>query len=319
MKTGLFVLNVYSTPSKRGLTHNFGALFRKAMAKAASSPLLICGDFNAPHTQWGYGADSPKGKRLAGFMDELGLILLNEPASHTRIGQGACRDTSPDLSIWSDVGAIAWSNSFEDLGSDHRVLCVTVGEDESEVDVCRKARVVDWDKFRETREREKQDGPIEDIGEWCRRLLADVERATEEIELTDWRQRPSKEGGDRSRGGVDDGVPEPARVDSRLAHLVAAKKSMQRRSSKQKLNRKIRKKIAEINREIEAHCARLCEQEWQELEQAPPLCWGSGGGTAVEATGSGAAAIDTTTTSVVAATEVVAQGARDQILKLSSF
>lgn len=174
MKTGLFVLNVYSTPSKRGLTHNFGALFRKAMAKAASSPLLICGDFNAPHTQWGYGADSPKGKRLAGLMDELGLILLNEPASHTRIGQGACRDTSPDLSIWSDAGAIAWSNSFEDLGSDHRVLCVTVGEDESEVDVCRKARVVDWDKFRETREREKQDGPIEDIGEWCRRLLADV-------------------------------------------------------------------------------------------------------------------------------------------------
>lgn len=40
---------------------------------------------------------------------------------------------------------------------------------------------------------------------------------------------------------------------------------MQRRASQQKLNRKIRKKIAEINREIEAHCVRLCEQEWQEL------------------------------------------------------
>ncbi|KAH7968387.1 hypothetical protein HPB52_008037 [Rhipicephalus sanguineus] len=155
-------------------------------------------------------------------MDELGLILLNEPASHTRIGQGACRDTSPDLSIWSDAGTIAWSNSFEDLGSDHRVLCVTVGEDESEVDVCRKARVVDWDKFRETREREKQDGPIEDIGEWCRRLLADG--AGTAIVVRD-----------------------------------------------------------------------------------------SDGGTAVEATGSGAAAIDTTTTSVVAATEVVPQGARDQM------
>ncbi|KAL1479908.1 hypothetical protein MTO96_051488 [Rhipicephalus appendiculatus] len=126
-KTGLFVLNVYSTPSKRGLTHNFSALFREAMAKAASSHLLICGDFNAPHTQWGYGTDSPKGKRLAGLMDELGLVVLNEPESHTRIGQGACRDTSPDLSIWSDAGVIAWSNSFEDLGSDHRILCVTGG------------------------------------------------------------------------------------------------------------------------------------------------------------------------------------------------
>ncbi|KAL3220381.1 hypothetical protein MRX96_050407 [Rhipicephalus microplus] len=98
-KTGLFVLSVCSPPSKRDLTHNFGALFREAMAKAASSPLLICGDFNAPHTQSGYGADSPKGKRLAELMDEIGLVLLNEPASHTRIGQAACRDTSPDLSI----------------------------------------------------------------------------------------------------------------------------------------------------------------------------------------------------------------------------
>ncbi|KAL3254943.1 hypothetical protein MRX96_046715 [Rhipicephalus microplus] len=73
---------------KRGLTHNFGALFREAMAKAASSPLLVRVDFNAPHTQWGYGADSPKGKRLAEEMDELGLVLLNEPAPHTRIGTG---------------------------------------------------------------------------------------------------------------------------------------------------------------------------------------------------------------------------------------
>ncbi|KAL3195090.1 hypothetical protein MRX96_045783 [Rhipicephalus microplus] len=82
-KTGLSMLNVYTPPSKRDLTHNFGALFREAMVKAASSPLLICGDFNAPHMQWGYGADSPKGKRLAEMMDELGLVLLNEPASHT--------------------------------------------------------------------------------------------------------------------------------------------------------------------------------------------------------------------------------------------
>ncbi|KAL3193805.1 hypothetical protein MRX96_000099 [Rhipicephalus microplus] len=115
-------------------------------------------------------------------MDKLGLVLLNEPASHTRIGQGACRDTSPDLSIWSDAGAITWSNTFEDLGSDHRFLCMTMGEDRGKMDGCQKARVVDWDKFREQREREKQEGPIEDIGEWCRELLADVEEATKEIE-----------------------------------------------------------------------------------------------------------------------------------------
>ncbi|KAL3181671.1 hypothetical protein MRX96_008487 [Rhipicephalus microplus] len=60
---GLFV--VYSNPSKKGLTHNFDCLFRKAMAKAAFKPLLVCGDFNASHTHWEYGNASPKGKRLA--------------------------------------------------------------------------------------------------------------------------------------------------------------------------------------------------------------------------------------------------------------
>ncbi|KAL3238707.1 hypothetical protein MRX96_048060 [Rhipicephalus microplus] len=115
-------------------------------------------------------------------MDELGLVLLNEPASHTRIGQGACRDTSPDLSIWSDMGPITWSNTFEDLGSNHKVLCMTMGEDRGKKDGCRKSRVVDWDNFREQREREKQEGPIEDIGEWCKKLLTDVEKATKKIE-----------------------------------------------------------------------------------------------------------------------------------------
>ncbi|KAH8040750.1 hypothetical protein HPB51_012920 [Rhipicephalus microplus] len=195
------------------------------MAKAISSPLLICGDFNAPHTQWGYGADLPKGKRLAKLMDGLGLVLLNEPASHTRIGQGACHDTSPDPYIWSDAGAITWSNTFEDLVSDHRVLCVTMGEDEAKMGGCQKARVVDWDKFRKHREREKQEGPNEDIGELCRELLADVGKATKEIEWLDRRKEP--EGGDRLCGSIDDSVLEPSRVDSRLAHLVAAKKSMQ--------------------------------------------------------------------------------------------
>ncbi|KAL3227156.1 hypothetical protein MRX96_048809 [Rhipicephalus microplus] len=117
------------------------------MARAASSPLLICGDFNAPHMQWEYGADSPKRNRLAGTMDELGLVLLNEPPSHTRIGQGAGHGTSSDFSIWSDAGAITWSNTFDDLGSNHRVLCMTIGENKGKMYGCLKAIDVDWDKF----------------------------------------------------------------------------------------------------------------------------------------------------------------------------
>ncbi|KAH7958001.1 hypothetical protein HPB51_028012 [Rhipicephalus microplus] len=153
-KTGLFVLNVYNPTSKRGLTHNFGALCREAMANAASSRLLICGDFNAPRTQWGYGADSPEGKKLAELMDELGLVLPNEPASHTQIGQGACRDTSPDLSVWSDAGAITWSNTFEDLGSNHRVLCMTMERIEAKCTAVKKLESCTGTSF-ESKENER--------------------------------------------------------------------------------------------------------------------------------------------------------------------
>ncbi|KAH7940612.1 hypothetical protein HPB49_002524 [Dermacentor silvarum] len=158
-------------------------------------------------------------KKTGLFVLNLGLTVLNEPASHTRIGQGVCRDTSPDLSVWSGADAVTWSNSFEDLGSDHRILCVTVGENESEEDVCRKARIVDWDRFRKNRERDKKEGPIEDISEWCRELLADVAKATDEIEWTDWRQESPKEVGDRCRGAGDDDAPQPTATRTEMAKL----------------------------------------------------------------------------------------------------
>ncbi|KAL1419629.1 hypothetical protein MTO96_025200 [Rhipicephalus appendiculatus] len=53
----------------------------------------------------------------------------------------------------------------------------------------RKVRIVEWDKFRKTRDREKKEGPIEDVGAWCKEILADVEKATKEIEWTDWREK----------------------------------------------------------------------------------------------------------------------------------
>ncbi|KAL1432028.1 hypothetical protein MTO96_013698 [Rhipicephalus appendiculatus] len=186
---GLYLLNVYSTPSKKGLTHPFDGLFREAMGKASSKPLLICGDFNAPHTHWGYGSDSPKGRRLAELVDDLGLTLLNEPASHTSIGQGACRETTPDLSMCVNADDVSWANTFEDLGSDHRILSVVVGRIVEEQASNRKVRIVEWDKFRKTRDREKKEGPIEDIGAWCKKILADVEKATKEIEWTDWKEK----------------------------------------------------------------------------------------------------------------------------------
>ncbi|KAL3183395.1 hypothetical protein MRX96_000356 [Rhipicephalus microplus] len=112
-----------------------------------------------------------------------GYVTCGSPCECTgKDIKGTCRDTSPDFSIWSDAGAITWSNTFEDVKSDPRVLRTRMGEDENKMDGCQKARVVDWEQFREQRERDKQERPIEDIGELCRELLADIEKATKEIE-----------------------------------------------------------------------------------------------------------------------------------------
>ncbi|KAH8039241.1 hypothetical protein HPB51_005487 [Rhipicephalus microplus] len=84
-----------------------------------------------------------------------------------------------------------------------------------------KVRIVDCDKFRKNRDNEKED-PIKDIGSWCKKILADGEKATKEIEWTDWWE-------EEALGGKRTETPDPTRVDGRLAHLVQAKKLVQHR------------------------------------------------------------------------------------------
>ncbi|KAL1474181.1 hypothetical protein MTO96_021367 [Rhipicephalus appendiculatus] len=180
-------------------------------------------------------SDSPKGRRLYELVDDLGLTLLNKPASHTRIGQGVCRDTTPDLSM-------------------------TVEEQTS---INRKVRIVEWDKFRKNRDRknrdrEKEEGPIEDIGAWCKEILADVEKGTKEIKWADWREK-------EAQGGEGAEAPRPRKSGQLSNAPPPSQKVDARKVSKQEFNKKLRKKITEIYHEIETHCSRLCEQEWQEL------------------------------------------------------
>ncbi|XP_072143706.1 uncharacterized protein [Dermacentor andersoni] len=86
-------------------------------------------------------------------------------------------------------------------------------------------------------------GPKLDIEEWSTEIVNKVENATKEVE-TDERVH---------------------RVDSRLAHLIAAKQSILSRWKTQRTNRQLRKKVAELNREIESHSRVLCTQQWNEV------------------------------------------------------
>ncbi|KAH7957809.1 hypothetical protein HPB52_022774 [Rhipicephalus sanguineus] len=51
------------------------------MTITGDSRLVIGGDFNAPHTQWGYGRSSKKGKDLADLIEKAGP---SQPSSTSR-------------------------------------------------------------------------------------------------------------------------------------------------------------------------------------------------------------------------------------------
>ncbi|KAL3217515.1 hypothetical protein MRX96_032155 [Rhipicephalus microplus] len=51
-------------------------------------------------------------------------------------------------------------------------------------------------------------------------------------------------------------------MDPRLAHLLEARRSFQKRWRWQRHNRKLQKKIAEHSPEIERHSRQLCSQQW---------------------------------------------------------
>lgn len=240
-KGSIFILNLYSSPSN--LKQRFIALLRKAAAVAGRNPLIVGGDFTAPSKTWGYTYDTSKGRQLWQDATELGYTLITDPTNPTRLGTSTCRDTTPDLAFVKHARDVTWRNTMADLGSDHMIVEITVPIQGQMVRNIQEFRWTDWEEFRSKRQALSSDDPITDIEEWTQSLNADVTRATKTI-TTD---------------------VQTDRIDSRLAHLIEAKTSILNRWKGQRLNRKLRKKVAELNKAIEEHCRTLCKQQWDEL------------------------------------------------------
>ncbi|KAH7981429.1 hypothetical protein HPB49_024017 [Dermacentor silvarum] len=57
-----------------------------ALNATGSSPLVIGGDFNLPHTGWGYKHCSAAGRNLWQDSHDLGFNLITDPTFPTRLG-----------------------------------------------------------------------------------------------------------------------------------------------------------------------------------------------------------------------------------------
>ena len=116
---------------------------------AEGDPIVIAGDFNARHKDWGYASNTRKGRQIIHGMKTAGLTLRNEPGAKTRIGMcGRQKDSSPDLSWATARVVLDWSTWKDSLGSDHFPIEMKIDHGRSTNGKERRP-VVKWDRFRE--------------------------------------------------------------------------------------------------------------------------------------------------------------------------
>ncbi|KAM7312834.1 uncharacterized protein ISCGN_009738 [Ixodes scapularis] len=119
----IFVLNVYSPPSRR--KENFAYLLAATFKLAKQNGVVILGDFNAAHPAWGYGKATVKGNKLWELIHQQGLTVHTDPACPTRIGNSVSRDTCPDLTMTKRLADAEWCNTEETLGNDPSIQALT--------------------------------------------------------------------------------------------------------------------------------------------------------------------------------------------------
>lgn len=244
-RTSIVIVNLYSNPRQR--KQKFKALIQKTKQIAGDNINIIAGDFNAQHKLWGYPEINEKGKHLLDDMTEMGYQLINDLETTTRNALTSTqRDTNPDLTFLGETTRplrAKWRNTEETLGSDHKILEIVIPF-RGNIKESRQQHIVDWHDYRQKLE---ANGPetIEDIEAWANLLNGTIQSATQTVNAE----------------------AEGVQIDSRLAHLMEARNSLKQRWKQQRHNRKLRKRIAQLNVEIEKHSKVVCRQQWHAVCQ----------------------------------------------------
>ncbi|XP_070380778.1 uncharacterized protein [Dermacentor albipictus] len=216
------------------------SLLRSVHRLAGKHPLLVGGDFNSQHTDWGYKTTTHRGRRLWLLLQNLHLTVHNF-LTPTRIGNSVSMDTSPDLVLTHSLRGVTWTRTQHTLGSDHYIIQVTVPYKQPR-HTYMTHKLINWDSFRATRAA-RSDTPISDIDTWVKSLQDDVQCNTKLIETP----------------------TETPTLDTRLAHLWEAYHSLLERWKRNKLNRTLKKRLAALQTEIQQHSEELCRSNWGQI------------------------------------------------------
>ncbi|KAH8025166.1 hypothetical protein HPB51_004148 [Rhipicephalus microplus] len=217
------------------------ALLQRIHRIAGRNTLLIGGDFNSQHRDWGYRYNTARGRRLWTTIQDLRLTTHNNFLTPTRIGNSVTMDTSPDLTLSRSLKDISWSRTQHILGSEHYIIAIQIPHTPHRPRLLTH-NLIHWDAIRSPR-RELPNTPIQDIDHWVSSLLDDITAHTQKITTP----------------------PNTPTLDTRLAHLWEAHHSILERWKRQKHNRTLRRRLATLQTQITAHAEELCRSNWGQV------------------------------------------------------
>ncbi|KAG0416801.1 hypothetical protein HPB47_006115 [Ixodes persulcatus] len=145
----MVLASIYIKPRAKPKDGETASWIRGLVELADGDPLIVAGDFNAPHKIWGYATNTKKGRELLEAMRKEGLELQNETGVKTRLAkQQRQKDTTPDLTWITGDLTLEWKPWRDTLGSDHYPIELKVAHCAG-----RKGRevrpIIKWDRFRE--------------------------------------------------------------------------------------------------------------------------------------------------------------------------
>lgn len=231
----LYITNVYSPPKDQLADYDY--FIRELRRRTKGHQLVVVGDFNAPHAAWGYTTTTKKGTRVHDTAQQHGLTLWNDSLQPTRVGNSVSRDTTPDLTFTRDVKRVEWTCLPETLGSDHHIIQLDINHARRPVKTG-TARLTEWNAFRSELD---NDTAIKDIDVWLKNVVCTAERYTNVIQLNE---------------------DKPA-VDSHLLHLWEARRALLKRWKRQKLNRRLKQRIASLTAQAQEYAEQLARQNWR--------------------------------------------------------
>ncbi|KAG0434857.1 hypothetical protein HPB47_018829 [Ixodes persulcatus] len=168
------------------------------------------------------------------------MEVVNEPGT----GTSTVRDTTPDLTLVRENLKVTCRNTGENLGSDHDIICVTLGGTDIKAKLG-QANITDLDWLRRSAdsEGEDEDQDTKTYEAWAKKQREFVMKFTQKITTTT--QVPF--------------------VDSRISHMWAARHGLIRRWKRQRHNNKLRRRIHALNKQAAEYAEQLYRENWIQM------------------------------------------------------